>query len=57
VAEAWGQFGNPGEEERALLETITRGMVKIQQTEKTQLHERACIVVEALCYKLEGHGF
>jgi hypothetical protein len=36
VAEAQGQFGNPEEGERSPLEAVTRGLVKIQQTEKTQ---------------------
>jgi hypothetical protein len=29
------QFGNPDEEERSLLEALTTGLVKSQQTEKT----------------------
>jgi hypothetical protein len=35
-AEARGQFGNPEEGERPLLEAVTRQrLMKIQQTEKT----------------------
>jgi hypothetical protein len=34
VDEARGQFGNSEEGERPQLETITRGLVKTQQTEK-----------------------
>jgi hypothetical protein len=36
VAEAQGQFGNPKEGERPMLETATRGLVKRQHTDKTQ---------------------
>jgi hypothetical protein len=34
VAEARGQFGNPEEVERPLLEAVTRKLVKTQQAEK-----------------------
>jgi hypothetical protein len=34
VAEAQGQFKNPEEGEHILLETVTRGLVKTQLTEK-----------------------
>jgi hypothetical protein len=37
VAEVWGQFGNPEEGECPPLETITRRLVKTQQTEKTEV--------------------
>jgi hypothetical protein len=33
VAEARGQFGSSEEGERLLLEAVTRGLVKTQQTE------------------------
>jgi hypothetical protein len=36
VAEAREQFGNPEEMERPSLEAVARGLVKRQQTEKTQ---------------------
>jgi hypothetical protein len=35
VAEDGGQFVNPEEGERPLLEAITRRLVKVQQAEKT----------------------
>jgi hypothetical protein len=34
--EAWGQFWNPEEGKNLLLEAITKGLVKRQQTEETQ---------------------
>jgi hypothetical protein len=48
VAEVCGQFGNPEEGERVSLEPVTRGLVKRQQTKKTQ-----CVLCEtAECVNL-----
>jgi hypothetical protein len=35
VTEAGGQFGKPEDRECQLLEAVTRGLLKTQQTEKT----------------------
>jgi hypothetical protein len=42
VAEAWGQFGNPEEEERPPLEAVISGLVKRWQREESLLAAVNC---------------
>jgi hypothetical protein len=49
VAEARGQFGNPGEGEHLPLEAVNKGLVKTYQTQKTAVvNSGVCEIVIAL---------